>query len=374
MSDLVKAESMHAFSIGCKDKLPAIGEWFWMPVEHEKGEGKRKRKVQVDTLMCVSHVASNHICFEWFEDGCKYGRNWRVGFAKFYQDSRPEPNWREVLQKRSDEKQKEIREAVSLLSERCSKFGLIGDAQQPASMLPSTVRVDPKEHKKELIDFKEKGLPELKENIEVLTQDMVHIHQSLYFKEKFMADKIVEAAEGLDQRLFALELYAGFEEGMKQVATGQPAPITTPIVARQMLRYMDEEMLYDFAEKGGANHEDIPAFDAWLAHPENRDRLLPEPRCVVAFKVRRKSFQYDRPSSLMVGLPFLETRKPTRGPTWPSATARTSGASGRPSTLILVFCPRATSSTKSSSSAKPSTFGTEKRTRPSPRRILNMTR
>jgi hypothetical protein len=36
----------------------------------------------------------------------------------------------------------------------------------------------------------------------------------------------------------------------------------------------------------------ISEFYAWLARPENRDRILPHPRCIVAFRIRRKDKDY----------------------------------------------------------------------------------
>jgi hypothetical protein len=39
--------------------------------------------------------------------------------------------------------------------------------------------------------------------------------------------------------------------------------------------------------------QDLAAFDAWLIEPVNLQRLLPFPRCVVAFRVRREMKEHD---------------------------------------------------------------------------------
>jgi hypothetical protein len=49
---------------------------------------------------------------------------------------------------------------------------------------------------------------------------------------------------------------------------------------------MDEECLAQY-ETGGMEFKDIGAFDAWLARPSNLNRLLPFPRCILSFRVRR---------------------------------------------------------------------------------------
>jgi hypothetical protein len=49
---------------------------------------------------------------------------------------------------------------------------------------------------------------------------------------------------------------------------------------------MDEECLANYLH-GGIDCSDISDFDKWIAMPENRDRILPFPRTVVAFRIRR---------------------------------------------------------------------------------------
>jgi hypothetical protein len=56
----------------------------------------------------------------------------------------------------------------------------------------------------------------------------------------------------------------------------------------QRRHYMDEECLAHY-DSGGMTFKDVSGFDKWLARPENMNRILPFPRTVVAFKVRRKS-------------------------------------------------------------------------------------
>ncbi|KKL93106.1 hypothetical protein LCGC14_1878020, partial [marine sediment metagenome] len=62
----------------------------------------------------------------------------------------------------------------------------------------------------------------------------------------------------------------------------------TKVHLLQRRHYMDEECLADY-QVGGMDFRGIEAFDRWIAKPRNRNRLLPFPRCIVAFRVRRNA-------------------------------------------------------------------------------------
>jgi hypothetical protein len=93
--------------------------------------------------------------------------------------------------------------------------------------------------------------------------------------------------EKIEGRIFNVELYAGLVEKVEQITEGEPAPVTEKLHLMQRRCYMDEECLARY-ETGGMEFKDIYAFDAWLARTGNRDRILPFPRCIVAFRVRRR--------------------------------------------------------------------------------------
>lgn len=62
---------------------------------------------------------------------------------------------------------------------------------------------------------------------------------------------------------------------------------------------MDEEMA-DFSinllSEGGADYKDIEKFDEWLSNPINRDKVIPEEKCIVCFKLRRFDKKYSNDS------------------------------------------------------------------------------
>lgn len=288
MSDLLPAKAPRPTAINAPENLPRLGEWFWIKYTPY---GEKKTKL-VEVLSCVIHVASNHIVFGWSDDERSSVHRVRMPFDELMEYSRPEPNWREVLQKKIADKQGELQAAVMALADACRNASVIDDVQAaPSTMLPAVTRNSPKEHKARLLALRDKTLPGIQKDIEKITKEMVALQKDLYLPERAQADKLIKATKRIDERLFALEIYAGLWEGIKQIAKGNPAPEETPITVRQMLLFMDEECLFDY-DRGGMDYSKIQQFDRWIARKENRDRLIPEPRCIVAFQVRRHHKEY----------------------------------------------------------------------------------
>jgi hypothetical protein len=99
------------------------------------------------------------------------------------------------------------------------------------------------------------------------------------------------ATAQISERIFTVELYAGLVEELTQIQDGKPADNDAPIHLFQRRHYMDEECLVNY-RAGGMRFANISEFDAWLLEPENKTRVLPKDRCVVAFKVRRRQREY----------------------------------------------------------------------------------
>ncbi len=86
-----------------------------------------------------------------------------------------------------------------------------------------------------------------------------------------------------------IELYAGIKEDVIQLQSGEPAPIDSPLVLHQAVMFMDEEFAlidddFDYTKEGH--------FNEWLIKDGNYKQLLPEERCIVAAKPRRKDKEY----------------------------------------------------------------------------------
>lgn len=110
-------------------------------------------------------------------------------------------------------------------------------------------------------------------------------------------EPLMETVARLQEGIYTLNLYTGRDQEIVTLATGNPAPATTPIHVRQQVLAMDEESALA-AETGGIDVRSITAFDEWItANPAHLDQILPEARGVVALMVRREARDYGDPWS-----------------------------------------------------------------------------
>lgn len=317
MSEQQSIVKKNSFSTGRPDQLPKLGEWYWVlcdeyeePTSWRNGkviDGRGKKNVEV--LMCVYHIASNHIEFRVYQGDNNYTYE-HVMLWDLTAKVRPENKWKEIIQSRIDEKQVEIQCAVKALGDIVRAGGLIQDdvPSSQTGLVPAVMRRDPKEVKKSLQKIKDKSFPEAQKGLESLMCEMVSLQKCFALPVKAEGERMQKAVEHVDERMFVLELYAGICEECTLVRDGAPAPIETPITIRQMLRYMDEETLIDY-DKGGMNFKQLRDFDEWVAKPENLNRMAPEPRCVVAFKIRRHKKDYGRCYSLQEAFAIVKMQK-----------------------------------------------------------------
>lgn len=107
---------------------------------------------------------------------------------------------------------------------------------------------------------------------------------SLFRKEMEKVMRVIEI----------LEIYIGQNEEVFQITSGE-ASTSEILNIRQLTLYMDEEMANykTFYTNGGADYKDIETFDEWLTNPKNRDRVIPEEKCIVFFKPRRYNKEYS---------------------------------------------------------------------------------
>lgn len=144
-------------------------------------------------------------------------------------------------------------------------------------------------YKQSLVRAKAEELPALFKAIEKENKIAAGWMTAQIIPLKAQAAGLQPLIKAIENRIFSVELYAGLVEEVEQIADGEPAPVGTKITLMQRRAYMDEESLAQY-EAGGMEFNDIGDFDKWIARPVNRNRLLPQQRCIVAFRVRR----YDK--------------------------------------------------------------------------------
>lgn len=106
-----------------------------------------------------------------------------------------------------------------------------------------------------------------------------------------MLDKVRKTVKKLEKIVFTLEVYAGIEETIKQIQSGNPADDSEPIKLQQQMMYMDEEVGDPSNE--GLDFKSLDQFDEWLLSEhdylggKNFELLLPHPKCVRIMRIRR---------------------------------------------------------------------------------------
>jgi hypothetical protein len=295
-------------------KLPQdevqIGDWYWVHDEkHHTGEytpqGSYEYKDE-EVLMCVKHIGSNFVEFtiyEYHSNGSGFC-TMKVHFDDFFKETRPEPNWRSILQGRMDDLQKQMREKTQELVEKGKALCLLkespaatGPAPQEETLLPVRVSVDPKGHKAALVALRD-SLPGISKDIEKLGKKFSCSARNISLTDVVNLQRVQNSLAIVEDRIFTVELYCGLQEQVVKIADGEPAPEDEPISVRQLMLFMDEETLWDY-ESGGMDYESLEKFDAWIVKPGNLERLLPERRGVVAFKVRRYEKNYGPVDSML---------------------------------------------------------------------------
>lgn len=282
-----------------------IGDFYWIKFEDTKwkGKGDDAKLVKVgehEDLMCVDEIGSNFVGFTIYSEGHSSGC--KIHFDVFAETCRAEPNWKVILNERMEQAQKAIRAKTAQLIEEGQKLCLLPNqvppeaSEQPKSLLPAKVSVDPKKHKAELVKL-QKSLPEIAKEIEELGEEFAVAAKNISLPDMVKLESIKEALGVVEDRIFTIELYCGILEEVEQIAKGEPAPLSTPVTIRQQMLYMDEETLFDY-KTGGMDFQKIKDFDKWVVDPANLDRILPEQRGIVAFRVRREGKDYGEARSI----------------------------------------------------------------------------
>jgi hypothetical protein len=269
----------------CKDEGPQIGEWYWVLVD-----ARYPKKGKEKWLACVAVLGSNYAEMRGRPDKYHNSSSMRVHFSAFADLCTLEPEADRVIAEKIEEHRQEARRLmneVHALTARLSvSAGALAAVPETEALALRSDNEPVDAYKNALVLAKEKTLPDLFKEIEEQNEIMGSWMMASLVPLKAQADGMRPVIKRIEQRIFNVELYAGLSEDIEQITEGEPAPIKTKLHLFQRRAYMDEECLAQY-EAGGMEFADLNAFDEWLARPVNRDRILPLPRCIVAFQVRR---------------------------------------------------------------------------------------
>lgn len=252
----------------------AIGEWYWVKVKTWDGETERQ-------LRCVTAIGSNYA-----ELDSPHKSEVRVHFKDFDAVCERELAAHDIVQREIATRRASVERMlgeVRLLTEHLAVSVAPGDDTQAIALYHGR---PVEEYKQALVKANEKTLPELFKQIEEENKAMARWMSAELLPLRAQAKALRPLQETIKARIFNVELYAGLVEQVVPVRDGAPAAAAEPVRLFQRMHYMDEECLLHY-KAGGMEFQDMPAFDRWLTRRDNLSRLLPSPRCVVAFRVRR---------------------------------------------------------------------------------------
>ena len=284
-------------SIPDEGLLIEVGQWYWIKENDEKGEW----------FGCVAKVGSNFVEMHGVPEGSHGSNRWtRIHFDEFSKVCRRETNPETVIQGNIEVFRGIVREKLSEIRAITARLGITShlkvehnapgeDSSRALSVLSGTDNI--KEYKKALIKAKEKDLPALFKEMGEANENLVHWMSAQAIPMKALAEGMEGVVGEIKDRIFNVTLYAGLTEEVVQITKGEAATVAEKLHILQRLLYMDEECLLDY-KHGGMEFKNLKAFDKWLAKKENQDRILPFPRALVAFRVRRDAKNRDWDGSL----------------------------------------------------------------------------
>lgn len=269
----------------------AVGQWYWVPRKADS------RDPVTEWLGCVMTIGSNYV--ELHSPSHKTGhRVARVHLDDAPSSLRRERDPRGTINSLVARYRGEVQHLMGEVQALTARLGFQPQgALQDRSGAPGTglavmaQQADLAGYKRALVKAQEEDLPALFEQIKVANENLAMWMSAEILPLQAMVGGVDAHLGAIKDRVFNVTLYAGLTEEVVQCADGAPAAATEKLHVMQRRSYMDEECLIGY-QAGGLDFRDIGAFDAWLALPENRDRLLPFPRTLIAMRVRRN--QKDR--------------------------------------------------------------------------------
>lgn len=101
-----------------------------------------------------------------------------------------------------------------------------------------------------------------------------------------------KTVENMKYAIQVIEGYLGVGVDAITVSDGDRAAMGTPVVVRQRILFMDEEVACIKADGQGLDHYGKEVFYEWMKDPKNRDIIVPEERCIVIMKPKRYDYHY----------------------------------------------------------------------------------
>jgi hypothetical protein len=263
-----------------------VGQWYWLHHETGPRDHETDKQTFVWTFCCITHLGSNFAKVT----SCQ-GKSFRIHYEEFFDDLIWVPNAQEVIDGYLSHHHSNLHLLMREMQAITSRLGVAPSRELQASsaetqaLSTSLSGQSYGDYKSALIKAQKEELPAIFERIKAEHEELAKWMSAQLVPMQAQATQLEKVTDSIESRIFNVELYAGLVEQIEQIKDGDPAPLTMPVTLIQRRHYMDEECLAHY-ETGGMQFRHIQAFDKWVARGDNFERLLPFPRCIVAFRVR----------------------------------------------------------------------------------------
>jgi hypothetical protein len=270
-----------------------IGQWYWIHEVAAHTYNGRKKGEKYKWLGCVMEIGTNYIGLQSTKIDGSYSTT-RVHFKDFEKKLTFEPDADAYIQRQIGFYQSEVNRLLGCVQEETRKLGVIPQEQQIGhstgdggnALAVISTQVDTKAYKNALVKAKEETLPDLFKQIEDANKNLAGWMVAPTLPMQANIGPMKDSIKTVEERIYTIELYAGLSEEATQCCEGEPAAMGEKLRVMQRRLYMDEECLANYTA-GGMEISDVRKFDEWISRPENRDRIMPFPRTLVAIRVRR---------------------------------------------------------------------------------------
>lgn len=280
-----------------------VGQWYWVSRKSDKHE---------KWLVCVMAVGSNYVELRGPDTGRSSWHS-RIHFEDACTRLRRETNATQAIRGKVAHYQARVQKNLATAQALTARLGVSplpalttaasADAGRALAVLSG--QNDIKQYESALILAKDKTLPDIFKAIREDNETMAAWMAAETLPLQAATDTMKQSIKVIEDRVFNVSLYAGLTENVVMCADGNPAHASERLRVMQRKLYMDEESLLGYRH-GGMDFDDITKFDAWLVEPENRDRILPFPRCITAMQVRRRQKNREDDGSLRTMLINIE--------------------------------------------------------------------
>lgn len=294
-----------------EDAEPALGLGRWVMVSDTRRvwdeQNRKHSEVPYEWLGCIMGIGSNYVSVAHPQRPNSGVSSVRVHFDDIWTRLRflSEEEALCIISTKISGFREEVSLLIGEVNKITSRLGLktriaLSDNRRPPGTALSSLSAAPdvSAYKNALVETSKKTLPDLFQRIKESNGELSRWMTASTLPLQALAGDMNDYVGEIQDRILNISLYAGLVETTIKCCDGPPADASERLHVMQRRCYMDEECLANY-KAGGMSFRQINEFDAWLSEPENRDRILPFPRTIVAMRVRREEAEREWDGSLM---------------------------------------------------------------------------